>query len=61
MLSNESQKNFFALRDALLKMPALDNKYSDEQVSKIQECRNNFRKSLRMDIGILHREDENKN
>lgn len=60
IISSESQWCLFELRAALSKNPEKLNEYSTEQVDKIWNLRNDLRKSLRKDIGILHEEDENR-
>ena len=59
IISNKSYGILLDLHDALTKQPAHGEDYSDEQVHKIWQYRNDFRRSLRKDIGLLHEEDEN--
>lgn len=54
ILSQDSINAFYELRDALNMGYAEKNAYSQEQVEKIIASRNNFRSSLRYDIGFLH-------
>jgi hypothetical protein len=60
IMSKVSVDKFYELRDALSKQPALGNSYSNEQIEKIWILRNQFRRSLRKDIGLLY-EEENSN
>lgn len=54
ILSQASINAYYELRDALNMGYAEKNAYSQEQVEKIIISRNNFRSSLRYDIGFLH-------
>lgn len=60
ILSNESLKSYYSLRDSLMKNPANGNLYSTEQVDKITNLNNNFRKQLRRDLGFLFKEEREK-
>jgi hypothetical protein len=57
IISNQSRKKFLALRDALSMGYGENDKYTNEQVEKIMKTRNEFRSSLRQDIGFLYQED----
>jgi hypothetical protein len=57
VISRQSMRALYALKDALNKRPASEDEYTDEQVQKIWITRNQFRRSLRRDLGILLNED----
>ncbi len=61
IISNKAYGTLLELLDSLAKNTAHGEKYSQEQVNKIWNLRNEFRRGLRKDIGILHTEDENSN
>lgn len=58
IISNESLESYYSLRNLLMKNPALGNSYSIEQIDKITNYNNNFRKQLRRDLGFLFREEK---
>lgn len=60
ILSNESLQAYYSFRDSLMKNPANGNLYSLEQVEKITNLNNNFRKQLRRDLGFLFKEEREK-
>lgn len=60
IMSNESIQAFYIFRDSLMKNPANGNLYSLEQVEKITNLNNNFRKQLRRDLGFLFKEERDK-
>lgn len=58
-----SGKSLIAYRDligALSMGKGLTNRYTDEQIEKLFNCRNQFRKSLRADLGCLYNEEKQK-
>ncbi|MCT2409810.1 hypothetical protein NZD88_19835 [Chryseobacterium antibioticum] len=57
ILSNEGLQAYYSFRDALMKNPANVMQYSNEQVEKITNLNNNFRKQLRRDLGFLFNEE----
>lgn len=57
ILSNESLHAYYSFRESLMKNPANGNLYSIEQVEKITNLNNNFRKQLRRDLGFLFKEE----
>jgi len=57
IISGDALWIYHDFRDALTKNPGEAQKYSKEQVAKIWRLRTEFRRSLRRDIGLLHRED----
>lgn len=57
ILSNESLQAYYSFRESLMKNPANGNLYSIEQVEKITNLNNNFRKQLRRDLGFLFKEE----
>jgi hypothetical protein len=57
VLSRRSMRAFYALKNALNKQPGLKDEYTDEQVEKIWSARNQFRRCLRRDLGVLLDED----
>ena len=61
IISKRSLDKFFALRDALSVGYAENDRFSDSQVERIMNTRNEFRSSLRQDIGLLYEEDELEN
>lgn len=58
IISKSSLEKFFALRNALNMGYGENNRFTDSQVERIMKTRNEFRKSLREDIGFLYEEDE---
>lgn len=58
ILSNESLQAYYSFRDSLMKNPANGNLYSLEQVEKITNLNNNFRKQLKRDLGFLFKEEK---
>jgi hypothetical protein len=57
VISRQSMRALYALKEALNKRPGLEDEYTDEQVQKIWSTRNQFRRTLRRDLGILLDED----
>lgn len=58
--SEDSLKTFYSLESALAANPGNGNSgYTDEQLEKIETARNQFRKSLMDDLGILHSSTKN--
>lgn len=55
IISADSLRAFYELRDALEMGYAEKERYSKEQTEKIFRCIADFRKSLRSDIGLLHK------
>lgn len=58
IISSEALESYYQLRNNLMKNPADKNKYSPEQVDKITNSNNNFRKQLRRDLGFLFKEEK---
>jgi len=58
IISVECRDSFFSLRDTLMKKPAENGQFSQEQVSKIHNANKNFRKELRRDFGFMYREEK---
>lgn len=58
IISVEALESFFELRDALMKNPEAQHKYSSVQVENISNKTKNFRRQLRRDIGFLFREEK---
>ena len=58
IISKSSLKKFFALRNALNTGYGENDRFTDSQVEKIMKTRDEFRSSLREDIGLLYEEDE---
>ncbi len=58
IISQSSLGKFFTLRDALIMGYGENDKFTDSQVERIMRARNQFRSSLRKDIGLLYEEDE---
>lgn len=58
IISVEALESFFELRDALMKNPETQYKYSSVQVENISNKTKNFRRQLRRDIGFLFREEK---
>lgn len=57
IISGKALDCFYALRDALDMGHGEHENFNLEQVEKIFTARNNFRSSLRQDIGLLHEQD----
>lgn len=57
IISKHSLENFFALRDTLSMGYGENDRFTSEQVEKIMKTRDEFRSSLRQDIGLLYQED----
>lgn len=57
VISRPSMKALYALKNVLNKQPGLTDGYTEEQVQKIWVARNQFRRCLRRDLGILLNED----
>ncbi|MCT4117751.1 hypothetical protein HZP48_00630 [Elizabethkingia anophelis] len=60
IISTEALNSFYVLREALMKKPGNNDKYSAEQIDKITNSKNNFRKQLRRDLGFLFKEEKDK-
>lgn len=58
IISTESLESYYQLRTNLMKNPANNNNYSPEQIEKITNSNNNFRKQLRRDLGFLFKEEK---
>ena len=58
IISSESLESYYQLRNNLMKNPANNNNYSAEQIEKITNSNNNFRKQLRRDLGFLFKEEK---
>jgi len=58
IISKDSLKTFYELIKTLEMNYGDHDKYTKEQVNKIIKKRNEFRGSLRRDIGLLYEEDE---
>jgi hypothetical protein len=58
IISYEALASYYQLRDNLMKNPANHNLYSVEQIEKITNSSNNFRKQLRRDLGFLFQEEK---
>lgn len=57
IISVESRDSYYILRDILMKNPAHQESYSDEQIEKIFNANKSFRKQLRRDLGFMYREE----
>jgi len=60
IISSEALKSYYLLKDMLMKQPANNNNYSSEQIEKITNLKNNFRKQLRRDLGLMFNEEKEK-
>ena len=60
IISSEALESYYQLRNNLMKNPANNSKYSPEQIDKITNSNNNFRKQLRRDLGFLFKEEKEK-
>lgn len=58
IISSEALESYYQLRNNLMKNPANNNNYSPEQIEKITNANNNFRKQLRRDLGFLFKEEK---
>ena len=58
IISSEALESYYQLRNNLMKNPANNNNYSAEQIEKITNSNNNFRKQLRRDLGFLFKEEK---
>jgi hypothetical protein len=58
IISSEALASYYHLRENLMKNPANNNVYSVEQIEKITNSNNNFRKQLRRDLGFLFKEEK---
>lgn len=58
IISAEALESYYLLRTNLMKYPANSTNYSLEQIEKITNSKNNFRKQLRRDLGFLFREEK---
>lgn len=58
IISSEALESYYQLRNNLMKNPAYNNNYSPEQIEKITNSNNNFRKQLRRDLGFLFKEEK---
>ena len=58
IISSEALESYYQLRNNLMKNPANNNNYSPEQIEKITNSNNNFRKQLRRDLGFLFKEEK---
>jgi len=56
LLSRASLRAYYDLLEVLRKQPANASGYTNDQLRKIRERRNNFRWALREDIALLHDE-----
>lgn len=60
IISSEALESYYQLRDNLMKNPANNKNYSSEQIEKITNSNNNFRKQLRRDLGFLFKEEKDR-
>jgi hypothetical protein len=60
IISSEALESYYQLRDSLMKNPANNKNYSSEQIEKITNSNNNFRKQLRRDLGFLFKEEKDR-
>jgi len=60
IISNEAMTSFYILRDSMMKSPAQNGIYSNEQVEKISAGNKDFRKQLKRDLGFLFREEKSR-
>lgn len=60
IISNEALTSFYVLRDSIMKSPALNGIYSNEQVEKISAGNKDFRKQMKRDLGFLFREEKSR-
>lgn len=58
IISSEALESYYQLINSLMKNPANNKNYSPEQIEKITNSNNNFRKQLRRDLGFLFREEK---
>jgi hypothetical protein len=58
IISSEALESYYLLRNNLMKNPANNTNYSPEQVDKITNSNNIFRKQLRRDLGFLFKEEK---
>lgn len=58
IISSEALESYYHLRNNLMKNPANNNNFSPEQIEKITNSNNNFRKQLRRDLGFLFKEEK---
>jgi len=58
IISSEALESYYQLRNNLMKNPANNNNYSPDQIEKITNSNNNFRKQLRRDLGFLFKEEK---
>ena len=58
IISVESRDSYFELRDTLMKNPAENGSFSNEQIMKIENASKDFRKQLRRDLGFMFREEK---
>lgn len=58
IISSEALESYYQLRSNLMKNPANNDNYSPEQIEKITNSNNNFRKQLRRDLGFLFKEEK---
>lgn len=58
IISTEALESYHLLRTNLMKNPANNTNYSTEQIEKITNSKNNFRKQLRRDLGFLFKEEK---
>lgn len=58
IISAEALASYYQLRENLMKNPANNAIYSAEQIEKITNSNNNFRKQLRRDLGFLFKEEK---
>ena len=58
IISSEALASYYQLRENLMKNPANNTIYSVEQIEKITNSNNNFRKQLRRDLGFLFKEEK---
>lgn len=58
IISVETRDSYYCLRDSLMRKPAQNGLYSDEQIEKISNFNRIFRKQLRRDLGFMYREEK---
>jgi predicted RND superfamily exporter protein len=57
ILSEESLKAFYEMRDSLAVEPPNGSEFSPEQIDRIWKAKNQFRKSLRRDVNMSYQEE----
>lgn len=58
IISVEAKDSYYILRDAIQKNPAMETRYSKEQIDKILNAKHDFRRQLRRDLGFMYREEK---